>query len=424
LPRRDLAPLWLEVLPHLDARYGGIATSAPRASVAAASAGAHRSAIAAFCSPDETPASVAGAVDVFPLGRAQWWMSAALRQRFRRTLADADAYHIHGLWQEHGSMTSGYASRSRKPYVVSTHGMLDAWALRNKGFKKRIYASLVERPQLRRAACLRALTDIERDDCRRFGLRNPIAVIPNGVDIPDGSGDEFLERYPELRGKRLVLFMGRIHYKKGPALLCRAWARIHRSFPDAHLVLAGPDFEDTARDVARSIAEDGLSASVSMPGLLHAPLTWSALRAAHTFVLPSYSEGLSRAVLEAMGCGVPVIVTHACNCPEVAERECGVVIDAEERALAGALSDMLRAPRNELRRMGDNGQRLVRERFSWDVVGGQLASLYAWVLGGGAPPADLRLDRPLSAGRASAANLSAAMYRAVCGEVDRVAPGQ
>ena len=281
-------PLWIEVLPHLDVRYGGIATSAPRASIAAASVGAHRSAIAAFCSPEETLPSAYSDVSVFPLGRIKWWADAALRQRLRRTLSSADAFHIHGLWQEHCSMTAGHATRERKPYVVSTHGMLDAWALRNKGLKKRIYAAVSERRHLSRAACVRALTSAERDDCRHFGLTNPIAVIPNGVDVPEVSSDAFLAQCPDLRGKRIVLFMGRIHYKKGPALLCRAWARIHRQFPDAHLVMAGPDFEDTARDVERQIADSGIGASVSMPGLLQPPLTWSALRAAHAFVLPSY----------------------------------------------------------------------------------------------------------------------------------------
>jgi glycosyltransferase involved in cell wall biosynthesis len=392
-------PLWLEVLPHLDAKYGGIATSAPRASIAAAVAGAHRSAIAAFCLPDESSASVAGVVEVFPLGRLKWLTSPALRRRFHQTLAAADAYHIHGLWQEHCSMTAAYASGHRKPFVVSAHGMLDAWALANKGFKKRLYASLVERRQLARATCLRALTLTERDDFRRFGLRNPVAVIPNGVDIPDTDGDEFFGRFPELRGKRLVLFMGRIHPKKGPALLCRAWARIHSSFPDAHLVLAGPDSENTSRDVAQLIAEKGIGASVSMPGLLQGSLTWSALRAAELFVLPSYSEGLSRAVLEAMGCGVPVVITRACNFPEVGEHDCGVVIETDEQALAGAMSDMLRAPAVALRRMGQNGERLVRERFSWRVVGRQQALLYGWVLGGGAPPPELHIDLCGSAGR-------------------------
>ena len=391
--RPDLTqPLWLEVFTHLDPRFGGIATSVPRASVAAAAAGTHRSGIAALCVPDETPSTVDVALDVFPLGRLKWLSDAALRRRFEHTLAGASAFHIHGLWEEHLAMTAAHARGAGKPYVVSTHGMLDAWALQQKAFKKRVYAALSERKNLAGATCLRALTETEVSDFRHFGLRNPVAVIPNGVDIPDVGPDDFLARFPDLRGKRLVLYMGRIHHKKGPALLCRAWSAVHRSFPDAHLVIAGPDFENTSRDVAELIAERGLERSVSMPGLLQPPLTWSALRAADMFVLPSFSEGLSRAVLEAMGCGLPVITTKACNFPEVAAHDCGVVIDAEERVLAGALADLLRAPRAELRRMGRNGERLVQERFSWDVVGRQLAALYEWTLGGGSPPGALRLD--------------------------------
>ena len=172
--------------------------------------------------PDETTADIDGIdgidgrVNVFPLGRMKWLTSAALRQRFTQALTPGDAYRIHGVWQEHCAMTAAHASRQRKPYVVSTHGMLDAWALANKSLKKRVYAALAERRHLKQAACVRALTQTERDDCRRFGLRNPVAVIPNGVEIPDVSSDEFFARFPDLLGKRLVLFMGRIHYKKGP----------------------------------------------------------------------------------------------------------------------------------------------------------------------------------------------------------------
>jgi glycosyltransferase involved in cell wall biosynthesis len=157
-------------------------------------------------------------------------------------------------------------------------------------------------------------------------------------------------------------------------------------------VIAGPDFENTSRDVERLLADSGIGASVSMPGLLQGSLTWAALRAAELFVLPSYSEGLSRAVLEAMGCGLPVLITRACNFPEVEQHDCGVVIEADEHALAGALSDMLRAPAATLQRMGQNGERLVRERFSWEVVGRQQALLYDWVLGGGAPASELHFD--------------------------------
>jgi glycosyltransferase involved in cell wall biosynthesis len=393
LPAIDRAPLWVEVVPHLDAKYGGIATSAPRAAVAAEATGIHRSAIVAFCSPDEQVTGLAASVDVFPLGRLKWLTSPALRRSLQQRLEDADAFHIHGLWQEHFAMVTAHAVDRRIPFVVSSHGMLDAWALHNKGVKKQVYSFMTARPRLARAACLRALTTTERDDFRRFGLRNPVATIPTGVDIPDVTAEEFLQRFPVLRGKRIVLYMGRIHHKKGPDLLCRAWAEIHRDFPDAHLVIAGPDSANTVHAIQTIVSERDLGASVLIPGLLDGRLPWSALRAAEIFVLPSHSEGLSRAVLEALGSSVPVLITHGCNFPEVRDHDCGLIVDTDERAVAGALAEMLRAPRSMLRRMGDNGARLIAERYSWSVVGRQQAALYRWVLGGGSPPPELPLDR-------------------------------
>jgi glycosyltransferase involved in cell wall biosynthesis len=270
--------------------------------------------------------------------------------------------------------------------------MLDAWALRHKQLKKRVYGALVENRNLRRAACLRALTLSERDDFRRLGLRSPVAVIPNAVEIPDVDATQFLQRFPLLNGKRIVLYLGRLHHKKGPALLCQAWSRVRHQFGDAHLVIAGPDFENTQRDLEHLIGDLNLGSSVLLPGLLKGSLAASALKAATVFVLPSFSEGFSRALLEAMGAGVPVIATHACNFPEVAERNCGILIAPEQKALAAALQEMLAASPDQRQTLGHNGQQLVRERYSWPVVGGALAALYGWALGGGQPPPGLRVE--------------------------------
>jgi glycosyltransferase involved in cell wall biosynthesis len=164
----------------------------------------------------------------------------------------ADVVQIHGLWEQHCVTTGVLARRHRKPVVVSAHGMLESWAVRNKAWKKWPYSILIERPNLRRAAVLRALTPAEAHDYRRFGLNNPIAVIPNGVDLTQGPGPDLARSsWPEVRDRRLVLYMSRIHYKKGVDLLVEAWSRLTARFPDAHLVIAGPDFEGTRANVER-----------------------------------------------------------------------------------------------------------------------------------------------------------------------------
>jgi glycosyltransferase involved in cell wall biosynthesis len=264
--------------------------------------------------------------------------------------------------------------------------MLDAWQLRDKRWKKMPYSSLIERPNLLGAACLRALTRSEADDYRAFGLTAPVAIIPNGVTIPnDLDGNEFLAEHEFLRGKRIVLFLGRIHYKKGLDILCRAWSKIQTQFSDAHLVIVGPDYENTQMRVEREIEELALGKSVTILGMRNGRRKWNALAAAHAFVLPSYSEGFSVAVLEALGCGLPVIVSRHCNFPEISERGCGWIIEPKLNELQAALTECLRVSSSQYATMSANASQLVADRYSWDRIGTLMADTYDWVLGGTKP---------------------------------------
>ncbi|MFZ0594098.1 MAG: glycosyltransferase, partial [Bryobacteraceae bacterium] len=282
---------------------------------------------------------------------------------------------------------------ARKPYVVSAHGMLEPWALRNKGWKKRLYSLLIERRNVAGAACLHALTGAEAEEYRSFGARNPIAVIPNGVRIPNsGNSSDFFLKFPNLAGKRILLFLGRLHFKKGLDLLCRAWHHAQRS-EEFHLVLAGPDFDGTRERVQQMIDELGIERSVTFAGMLKGAEKWSALKAADAFVLPSRSEGLSVSVLEAMGMGLPVIVSSRCNVAEVKQRECGWLIEPNVFELTDALGQYFDSSAADRKRLGANGRRVVEQIYSWDSVGRQMSAVYEWLAGGEKPSGlDLRFS--------------------------------
>jgi len=388
------AATWLHAISHLDPKYGGLSAAVPALGSAVSTGGQFSVALAGFCLDGERyRPSVAPGMNVhhFPIGYRGWWRDRVSRQTFRDLVRESAGLHVHGLWQLSTYAAARAAQSESKPYIVSAHGMLESWALANKRLKKTAYAWLFERANLRSAACLHALTRAEARDYRNFGLRNPIAVIPNGVDVPSVSSPEvFLNRFPELRGKRLVLFLGRIHFKKGLDVLCEAWTRVSRDWPDAQLVLAGPDFENTRKSIEMLLEERQIRSRVTFTGMLANDLKWSAFRAAECFVLPSYSEGLSVSVLEAMGMGVPVIVSEQCNLPEVAQHNCGWVIQPRAprgNELEQALDDVLRASSQTRARLGANGRRLVSQRYSWRVVGEQMSALYAWAQGGGFPTA-------------------------------------
>ncbi|MGE5645994.1 MAG: glycosyltransferase [Acidobacteriota bacterium] len=287
----------------------------------------------------------------------------------RAAIESAGIVHIHGIWNWHSIAAGSIAARAGVPYIVSAHGMLDRWALRNKRWKKRLYAALVERRNLNRAACLCALTDAEARDYRAFGLRPPAAVIPNGIEPVAATPDAFYQRHPELKGRALVLYLGRIHHKKGVDLLARAWRRIEPDFPEARLVIAGPDPDNSVPRLKR------LAPAAVFTGMLDAELKWSALAAASLFVLPSHSEGFSVAVLEALAAALPVVITRQCHFPEVARRQCGVVIEPDETQLEAALRAQLAAPPAARRQAGLRGRALVETRYTWAAIAQQTATL-------------------------------------------------
>ncbi|HLK62884.1 MAG TPA: glycosyltransferase [Bryobacteraceae bacterium] len=386
---KKASAVWLQVAEHLDPRFGGIAGSVPLLAQAAESVARHFAPIAAFTGPEENLAHLEQRnlhVFRFPRGRSAWIRNPTWKSQLQNLIEAVDGVHIHGIWGEHCAMAAALAREAGKPYIVAAHGMLEGWALQQKRLKKMVYSALVERPNLQGAACLQALTRSEVDDYRQFHAHAPVAIIPNGVDVPVGATpDRFLEIWPQLKNKRLLLFLSRLHPKKGLDILCQTWSRLRRKYPDHHLVLAGPDFENARASTEELVDMLDMRDAVTFTGMLASGLKWSALAASELFVLPSYSEGFSMAVLEAMAMAVPVVITTPCHFPEVAEHGCGEVVEPDARQLEAALIRVLNASPSERQRMGRNGQDLILRRYTWETVGRQLTRIYDWLLGGQLP---------------------------------------
>lgn len=303
----------------------------------------------------------------------------------------ADVLHLHGLFTWTSAVARGYGRRSRQPVVVSPHGMLEPWALANSAWKKRLFRLLVEDENLRRAACLHALCEPEAAQFRRLGLANPIAIVPNGVDLPDPSvtARAFLDRYPGARGRPFLLFLGRIHPKKGLPNLVDAWASVRRerpAFREWKLVVAGPDQLGHSTEVARRAADAGIAEAVELTGPLLGEIKQSALAAATGFVLPSFSEGFSIAVLEAMAARLPVLVTRQCNI-DVEAIGAGLVGEPDARSVARQLTRFVDLADGDRRRMGARGRAEVESRYTWPRIARDLLDAYGFVLGDNARPA-------------------------------------
>jgi glycosyltransferase involved in cell wall biosynthesis len=387
--RDPATPRWLNVVAHLDPAFGGLSAAVPKLASSISKIGDIDVALAAFCNAGELyePERLSEvSVSEWPLGRKAWLSDRELLARFRQLMQGMDGLHVHGLWEQSTRVAVRIARAERLPYVLSAHGMLEPWALNNKRWKKLIYSALIERSNVGNASCLHALTQAEADDYRRYSYTRSVVVIPNGVEVPPNLSPElFFSKYPQLKGKRIVLFLGRIHFKKGLDNLVKAWRQVVSAHKDVHLVLAGPDSENTQQSIARMVKEYELQDVIIFTGMLQDKIKWSALAAAECFVLPSYSEGLSVAALEAMGAGLPVILTDRCHLPEVRERSAGWVIPVGVEPLHRAIGELLENSLTSNRSIGERASALVRDRFTWPRVALQMSEVYTWVAGGNRP---------------------------------------
>src|SRR5260370_2976720 len=304
--------------------------------------------------------------------------------------ADPDLVHTHGLWTYLSIATLRWSQRM-KPYVVSPHGMLDPWALRNSQWKKRIASFLFERRHLKGASCLHAINRPEAVAMRNFGLKNPICVIPNGVEIPDStsksqppeSGNEFE------RDRKVLLYLGRLHPKKGLPTLLRSWREAISKNGDWILVIAGWDQAGHRSELEQLVAQLGISDSVKFVGPLFGTERDAAYQSANAFVLPSLSEGQPLAVLEAWSHALPVIMTRECNLGEGFEKGAAVRMEPTIASGIDSLETLFSFVDAPLQDMGMCGKRLVASSFSWPRIAAEMFSVYQWVMGAGATPSSL-----------------------------------
>lgn len=311
-----------------------------------------------------------------------------------------DVAHLHMLWMYPSIVVSQWSRRSGRPFIITLHGMLDAWALRNSYWKKKLALWLYEHRNLKGAACVQVLSEAEAKSAREFGLKNPLAIIPNGMDVPD--------EYPAQEhpgNRRHLLFLGRLHPKKGLMNLIHAWNEVRCSEPGQHwtLTIAGwaelgheVDLQKLARELNLAYRTPDQAADEDVISLIFSGPQFGAdkeqcLRSCDAFILPSLSEGLPMSVLEAWAYGKPVIMTPMCNLPEGFAANAAIQSDPEIASLREGLMKMMRMTDVERQAMGLRGRRLVEARFTWAKVGERMAEVYRWMIEGGSAPSCVTL---------------------------------
>ena len=380
----------LHVIANLAPRYGGPAKACVEMAQAVARLG-HEVSIyttnqdgpGELAVPLDRPVITAGVeIHYFPIQPPRFWgTSRPLAKALSQKIKEFDLLHIHSLYLYHDLVAGHYCRKFGVSYLVQPHGTLDPFIYRRHRFRKAVMENLFENRNIQGASVILFTADEEMRLAGPYIGGTPGVVVPLGLDLREFQDlpepGRFRERFPEIGPKRIILFLGRINFKKGLDLLVQAMARIVRQRQDAHLVVAGPDNDGWGARVKEWLKKEGILDCATFTGMLLGEERLAVLRDAQMFVLPSYSENFGLAVVEAMACGLPVVISDQVNIwREVEVAGAGLVGPCEAARLAENLEGLLADPGLGAE-MGRRGKELVARRFQWDGVALALQDLYS-----------------------------------------------
>jgi len=301
--------------------------------------------------------------------------------RWLRAEAGSDAVdivHNHSIWMM-PNVYPGWATKGTSiPLVISPRGTFSEWAMGHSRAIKFLFWHGVQKRAIDHAALFHATAESEYEDIRRLGFRQPVAVIPNGIDIPGLDAGK-------TAGGRTLLFLGRVHPKKGVDLLLKAWIGLQSIFPAWSLRIVGPGDTRYLAEL-RALAGSLDAERVSFAGSLYGVDKTLAYQAADLFVLPTHSENFGMTVAEALAAGCPVVTTKGAPWSSLIEQRAGWWIDIGVEPLRLALGEAMSKHRQELAEMGAHGRAWMERDFSWDRIAAQMIESYRWVREGGTRP--------------------------------------
>jgi glycosyltransferase involved in cell wall biosynthesis len=314
-------------------------------------------------------------------GRA-WGIARVVVRRAQS--GNTDLVHDHGAWLPNNVASAVAARWAGLPLVITPRGMVEPWALQHRAWKKTLAWHLYQKKYvLQSADLLHATSSMEARNLWELGLQAPIAVIPNGVELPNT-----WKQAPSEGDTRRALFLSRLHPKKGLPTLVDTWAALRPS--GWELVIAGPDDGGHRAEVEQRVREQGIEEDVTFAGPVYGEDKWALYRSSDLFVLPTHSENFGVVIAEALASGVPVITTKGAEWSILEDRDCGWWIDIGKDPLVEALRDAMGRTDAERLEMGRRGRQVAEEEFSWDSVAERMVRAYRWLLGEGEWPSFVR----------------------------------
>lgn len=373
----------VHVVPHIDQEAAGPSYSVPRLCQSLAACG-NEVELTCLAARGDIPGVALDLHPQWPI-LSRFAVSSSLARALGHKAQEVDIVHNHSLWSMVNVAAGWVVPGRRAKFVTSPRGTLSAWALsRSRGVKRVLWP--LQRRALSRADLLHATSEVELQEIRAQGFTAPVAVVPNGIDLPD---------LPPLRpdtGVRTLLFLSRIHPTKGLDRLLQAWAQLQPVHPQWRLVIAGRGEPVHMHEVQALAAALGVQ-HVVFPGPLYGEAKARAYFGADLFVLPTHSENFGMVVAEALAHGCPVMVSRGAPWSGLEPEGCGWWVDNSVQTLTAALDAAMQLPPKQLASMGLLGRAWMERDFGWAAIGQKMDAAYRWLLAGGEPPSWIRMDR-------------------------------
>ena len=299
------------------------------------------------------------------------------------SMSSFDVVHIHGLYRFPSSFAALIARLYKIPYLIRPHGSLDPYIHKRSTLNllplKRVYEKIIDFPNIANASLIHFTSLDESTLCEKYNFPTPHIVVPNGLDwnrYAELPSKGWLRNKLALNDQPIVLFLGRLHFKKGFDLLIPSFSSVLQQFPDTQLVIAGPDNYGYLKQIKSWILEYNLDQNVQFLGMLDSEEVLKALVDSNVFVLPSYTENFGVAVIEAMACSIPVVVSDQVNIHDVVSSyDAGIVTTLSSQQLAKSINYIL--SNNDIAyRFGQNGRKLVSEKYTWESIVESLTTSY------------------------------------------------
>lgn len=310
----------------------------------------------------------------FPVQFSPYIVSWELAIALHKNIKKFDLVHIHGLYRFPQAVAAFFARKYKVPYIIRPHGSLDPFLFHQKRNKliKRIYEYIILIRILNSASALHFTTEEEKQLVQPLNLKTPGIVIPNGLDVSKYTN---LPSYGRFRGKhnlddniKIILHFGRINFKKGLDILVKSFAQVARERDDVRLVIAGPDNEGYGVEVRKWLKQENVYSKAIFTGMLQGDDALEVLRDADIFALPSYTENFGMAVVEAMACGLPVVISDKVNIwREIQKAQAGLVTSCDANEVVASFFRLLDND-NERKKLADTGNKFVRETYSWKPI--------------------------------------------------------